>query len=260
MSRARFTAAVAAAAIALVGALAVPAAGSPASPGPPVLPDVIEEVPTHLQIQNTQQGEWLRFTTAHINVGEGNLQIRGGDQIGALRHRRHALRAVHASPPRSSSMRLARSWRPSRRVRRSSTRSTTTGTSRRVAEFAIRSDARRPDLATGVRSRSASSTWSSPARRVREEGSSRARTSSATATCRDWPPAGPTVPPVDAAPGAGHHRASRRRLLPHPPADPDNHWLESDEANNFTWVQFRLSRKGANPRSPCSATHRASPR
>jgi uncharacterized delta-60 repeat protein len=30
-------------------------------------------------------------------------------------------------------------------------------------------------------------------------------------------------------------------------ADPENHWLESNEANNFTWVKFRLSRKGANP-------------
>ena len=40
-------------------------------------------------------------------------------------------------------------------------------------------------------------------------------------------------------------------------ADPDDHWLESNEANNFTWVQFRLSRRGANPEiailshSPC---------
>jgi hypothetical protein len=30
-------------------------------------------------------------------------------------------------------------------------------------------------------------------------------------------------------------------------ADPDDHWLEADELNNFTWVQFELSRKGANP-------------
>lgn len=40
-------------------------------------------------------------------------------------------------------------------------------------------------------------------------------------------------------------------------ADPDDHWIESNEANNFTWVKFRLSRKGANPEvtvldhSPC---------
>ena len=40
-------------------------------------------------------------------------------------------------------------------------------------------------------------------------------------------------------------------------ADPDNHWRESNEANNFTWVKFRLSRTGANAEvavlghSPC---------
>ena len=29
-------------------------------------------------------------------------------------------------------------------------------------------------------------------------------------------------------------------------ADPDNHWHESDDSNNHTWVRFRLDRKGAN--------------
>ena len=46
-----------------------------------MLPDVIEEIPSHLQIQNAQQREWLRFTTVHLNIGEGNLQIRGGGQV-----------------------------------------------------------------------------------------------------------------------------------------------------------------------------------
>lgn len=42
-------------------------------------------------------------------------------------------------------------------------------------------------------------------------------------------------------------------------ADPENHWLEDPnvgETNNFTWLKFRLSRKGRNPEvtvldSPC---------
>jgi hypothetical protein len=40
-------------------------------------------------------------------------------------------------------------------------------------------------------------------------------------------------------------------------ADPDQHWLEVNEDNNFAWVKFFLSRKGANPEitvletSPC---------
>jgi hypothetical protein len=56
------------------------AAKQPPAPTP-IYPDVVEEVPSHLQIQNTQQREWLRFTTVHINLGPGNLQIRGGDQV-----------------------------------------------------------------------------------------------------------------------------------------------------------------------------------
>lgn len=56
-------------------------ADPPVLPPDALLPDVIEEVPHHLQIQNTQQRESLRFSTTHINIGEGNLQIRGGDQV-----------------------------------------------------------------------------------------------------------------------------------------------------------------------------------
>src|SRR5215211_6713782 len=37
------------------------AGGKAPQPSPGLLPDVIEEVPTHLQIQNTQQREFLRF-------------------------------------------------------------------------------------------------------------------------------------------------------------------------------------------------------
>jgi hypothetical protein len=44
--------------------------------GAPVYPDVIEAVPSHLQIQNDHQREWLRFSTTHINIGDGNLQIQ----------------------------------------------------------------------------------------------------------------------------------------------------------------------------------------
>jgi Lysyl oxidase len=29
-------------------------------------------------------------------------------------------------------------------------------------------------------------------------------------------------------------------------ADPEQHWLETDETNNVSWTKFRLSRKGAN--------------
>jgi hypothetical protein len=45
-----------------------------------LLPDIIEEIPKHLSIQNTRQREFLRFSTTHWNFGDGALQIRGGGQ------------------------------------------------------------------------------------------------------------------------------------------------------------------------------------
>src|SRR3982751_2513565 len=48
--------------------------------GPPRYPDIIEQI-SHLQIQNEHQLEKLRFSTTHINVGDGPLQVRGGGQV-----------------------------------------------------------------------------------------------------------------------------------------------------------------------------------
>jgi hypothetical protein len=31
-------------------------------------------------------------------------------------------------------------------------------------------------------------------------------------------------------------------------ADPENHWKESNESNNFAWVKFSVKRQGANPK------------
>lgn len=64
----------------VVGVLSVTASAS-GDGGTIVYPNIIEAIPTHLQIQNDHQREWLRFSTTHINIGEGNLQIRGGGQI-----------------------------------------------------------------------------------------------------------------------------------------------------------------------------------
>src|SRR5512132_2655759 len=57
------------------------ASPKPPSPPQPLYPNVVEQVPHHLAIQNDHQREWLRFTTTHINLGPGDLQIRGGGQI-----------------------------------------------------------------------------------------------------------------------------------------------------------------------------------
>jgi len=48
-------------------------------------------------------------------------------------------------------------------------------------------------------------------------------------------------------------------------ADPENHWVETNETNNFAWVQFKLTRQGANPeitilgQSVCDAVTCGSP-
>jgi hypothetical protein len=50
--------------------------------GDPLFPDIVEGVPAHLSIQNRQQREILRFTTEHINIGAGALQVRSDSTIG----------------------------------------------------------------------------------------------------------------------------------------------------------------------------------
>jgi hypothetical protein len=63
----------------LTSAVAI-AAGSNPAPGAPLYPDIVEQI-SHMQIQNEHQREMLRFSTTHINVGDGPLQVRGGGQI-----------------------------------------------------------------------------------------------------------------------------------------------------------------------------------
>jgi hypothetical protein len=70
---------VAALSISAVVYIALP--GSAGAGGAPLYPNVIEVIPEHLQIQNDHQKEWLRFSTTHLNIGPGNLQIRGGGQV-----------------------------------------------------------------------------------------------------------------------------------------------------------------------------------
>ena len=48
--------------------------------GAPRYPDIVEQI-SHLHIQNEHRREMLRFSTTHINVGDGPLQIRGGGQV-----------------------------------------------------------------------------------------------------------------------------------------------------------------------------------
>jgi hypothetical protein len=62
-------------------ALSAPAAAKPTPTVEPLYPDIVEQIPHHLQIQNDKQREWLRFSTTHMNIGAGNLQVRGTDVV-----------------------------------------------------------------------------------------------------------------------------------------------------------------------------------
>lgn len=83
-SRRRASAVLVSALLLALALTAVPRSDAAKAPTPApsaVYPNVVEEVPSHLAIQNDHQREWLRFSTTHINLGPGNLQIRGGGQI-----------------------------------------------------------------------------------------------------------------------------------------------------------------------------------
>jgi hypothetical protein len=93
--------------MAVVAAVTSVLASAPEAPaGEPLFPNVVEEIPSHLHIQNDHQREQLRFSTTHINLGPGNLQIRGGGQIAPC-----TIDGVDydsaPSPPRRSSTRTA---------------------------------------------------------------------------------------------------------------------------------------------------------
>ena len=60
-------------AILFTTALALSVAGiAPARAGVPLYPDIVEQI-SHTQIQNEHKREMLRFSTIHINIGDGLL-------------------------------------------------------------------------------------------------------------------------------------------------------------------------------------------
>ena len=53
----------------------------PPPPDDALLPDITPGIPTHLQIHNQGQGEWLRFTNTWANVGDGSLEFQVGPVV-----------------------------------------------------------------------------------------------------------------------------------------------------------------------------------
>ena len=216
-----------------------------AVPAGAFLPDIVEEIPQHLSIQNDHRREWLRFSTTHWNVGFGNLQIRGGDQVApctldgvAYAQCTHAARevldasgnVVYAQPAGVAFFHPEHNhWHQSA-----------------VATFEVRAGSLDgPVVAGGEKTTFCLIDFDKSD--VVQQNSSRVYFE-----CNgDF---------QGISPGWGdeyHHSTELQELevtglpagvyhLTHL-ADPLDHWLESDETNNFTWVRFALSRKGANP-------------
>ena len=233
--------------------------------GAGVLPDVVEEVPHHLQIQNTQQREWLRFSTTHINIGAGNLQIRGGGQVApcdidgvhyeqctiATQEILNAAGAVVATRPAGVAL-----FHPEHNHWHQSA----------VAQFKITTQPL-PDApaVNGIVSEKITfcfvdvefAGFGDKVTGTQKKGKPRTYfecNGDLQGLASGWADSYHQSTPLQELDVTG--LAAGVYYLTHL-ADPDGHWLESNDANNFTWVQFRLSRTGANPevtvldRSPC---------
>jgi hypothetical protein len=247
MTRTATAAAAAAAAFVIVGMLAGPALGKAPVPAPGVLPDIVEEVPSHLQVQNTQQREWLRFTTVHVNVGLGNLQIRGGGQVQpcnidgihydqctvATQEILDTAGQVVATHPAGVAF-----FHPEHNHWHQSA----------VAEFAVRSTVDGPDLASGTKITfcfvDVEFTGLVGAQKKAQPRTYFECNGDLQGLASGWADSYHQSTPLQELDITG--LPSGDYYLTHL-ADPDGHWLESNEANNFTWVRFRLTWGGANP-------------
>lgn len=212
------------------------------------LPDVIEEIPSHLQIQNDHQREWLRFTTVHLNIGEGNLQIRGGGQVASCEidgisydQCTHATQEilnadgdVVASRPAGVAL-----FHPEHNHWHQSA----------VATFELRETLAGPALSGGVKitfcfvdvefiGGTGAAKKDHPRTYFECNGDLQGLAS-------QWGDSYHQSTPLQELEITGIPDGDY--YLTHE-ADPDDHWLESDETNNFSWVRLRITRKGANPK------------
>jgi len=58
------------------------ATGNASAAGPPQYPDIVDAPPEQIQMWKIGQTDILRFTTEHINLGDGPLQVRADLSIG----------------------------------------------------------------------------------------------------------------------------------------------------------------------------------
>ncbi len=233
-------------------ALALCAAPGPRAAGAPLYPDIVEQI-SHLQVQNEHQREMLRFSTNHINLGDGPLQVRGGGQVApcsidgvAYAQCTHATQEVLDAGGGIALTHAAgvAFFHPQHNHWHQSA----------VARFEVR-DADGQVVAGGLKETFClvDNDKTPPAGR----GGRRA-----------YFDCNRELQGISVGWSDGYNQAVHGQelditgipegtyYLVHA-ADPENHWLESREDNNFAWVKFQLVRQGANPkivivdRSPC---------
>lgn len=248
---------VGAAALAFGAAMTGHAAAAPASVALPAgatvadlpagarAPDIVEEVPKHLNIQNVQQHEVLRFSTTHWNFGSGPLQLRGGGQVApcvldgvpypqctiATQEVLDAEGEVVATHPAGAAV-----YHPEHDHWHQDA----------VTRFAIRTSPTGP--AIGTVSKTTFCMIDTERRDHRTPGSDRAY-----ADCDD------ELQGISVDWGDEYHHSTQGQAfditgLPAgdyyltQEADPDGHWIELDETNNLSWAEFRIDRTSANPK------------
>jgi hypothetical protein len=211
----------------------------------PLYPDIVEQI-GHLQIQNEHQREMLRFSTTHINIGDGPLQIRGGGQIApcliegtAIDQCTHATQEVldvAGNIVQSQPAGVAffhpehKHWHQSGVARFEVRKGTPDGplVNNGVKITFCLVDNDQTDLVT--------------------KGSN-----------RFYFDCNAALQGISVGWGDDYHQSTPLQelditgavegayYLTHL-ADPENHWKESNESNNFAWVKFFVKRQGANPK------------
>ena len=211
----------------------------------PMYPDIVEQI-AHLQIQNEHQSEMLRFSTTHINIGNGPLQIRGGGQVApcvidgtAYDQCTYATQEVLDAAGNIVYSQAAgvaffhpqhNHWHQSG-----------------VARFEVRNGALDgPLVNNGVKITFC--LVDTDQTDLVTKGSN-----------RFYFDCNAALQGISVGWGDNYHQSTPLQelditgiqegvyYLTHL-ADPENHWKESNESNNFAWVKFSVKRQGANPK------------
>jgi len=219
----------------------------PTGAGPQGLcPDLVEQI-SHLQIQNEHQREKLRFSTTHINIGDGPLQIRGGGQVApctidgihydqctfATQEVLDAKGSIVYSQPAGVAI-----FHPQHNHWHQSG----------VALFQVRYGDPLRGAVIGQGVKITFCLVDTDQTVLVKNGGSRA-----------YFECNAELQGISVGWGDDYHQSTEGQELDITGApegiyylthkvDPENHWVETNETNNFAWVKFRLTRQGANPK------------